>query len=124
MRTPLVLLAVVLLASGCSPLENQARDVAATSQGVIQQAQRTHLAECQANPSKPFPCGTINQAVAAQNALIDAAETYCGWPARPSAAELAASKGKPCARLQSASQTLSAAVRNLNVLVSDLKKVP
>jgi len=121
--TILLLLSLVLLTSGCSPLENQARDLAATSQGVIQQAQKTHLAECQANPTKPFPCVTINQAVAAQNALIDAAETYCGWPARPSVAELAASKGRTCARLQTASTALSAAVRNLNVLVKDLQGV-
>lgn len=104
--------------AGCSPLENRARDAAAASQGFIQQAQRNHLAECQANPAKPFPCQTINQAIAAQNLLIDAIEQYCGWP---SGTQPSGAASYPCAKNVSAQQRLQAAINSINQIIKDYK---
>lgn len=108
-----------LVFTGCSSLENKARDAAAASQGFIEQAQRNHLAECQASPAKPFPCQVINQAVAAQNLLVDAVEQYCGWPAGiqpPSGAT-----NHVCAKNVSATQRLQAAVNSVNKILADYK---
>lgn len=105
--------------SACTPLEQTARDLAATANGFITQAQSIHAKECHANPALKT-CAIINQAVGAQNVLIDAAESYCGWPARPTPAELA-SATTSCARIKSATPALQTAVRNLNDVMGDLR---
>lgn len=109
----------LLLSAGCSPLEVQARNAAAAAQGFIQQAQKNHQAECNATPTKPFPCQMINQAVAAQNLLIDAIEQYCGWPA--GAQPPADAVNHACAKNVSAQQRLQAAVDSVNQIIKDYK---
>ncbi len=115
------MMALAFVLAGCSPLEVSARDAAAAAQGFLEQAQQNHLAECQANPGKPFPCVTINQAVGAQNLLIDAIEQYCGWPSRPGADALKQFAGQPCARNKGAEQHLQNAVASLNSIIADYK---
>jgi hypothetical protein len=97
-----------------------ARDSLATAQGVIVQAQQDHQAECTANPSKAV-CTSINKMVRFQNVGIDALETYCGWPARPTAAQLATVSNVPCAKNANALGILTTAIQNLNVTVADFK---
>ena len=116
-RKYLVVVPIVLILFGCQPLENSARDAIAVSQGFIQQAQINHHVQCVANPTLAFPCGVINQAVGAQNALIDATETYCSWPSRPTTPSTL-----PCAHNKSALPILTAALQNLSSLLPDLKK--
>lgn len=121
MKQIVVVLAVALLLAGCSPLENQARDALAASQGFIAQAQMNHQAECSATPKKAFPCAMINQAVGAQNLAIDALETYCSWIPQD-VANVAA--GKPvhgCIEVKTASGALSAALANLSRVLKDYK---
>lgn len=115
-------LAVLTLAlTGCSPLENSARDAAAAAQGFIEQAQQNHLTECQANPEKDFPCQNINQAIGAQNLLIDAIEQYCGFPSRPGAEALKALEGRHCIRNKAAGERLRSAVASLNSIIADYR---
>ena len=114
------LLIFALLLAGCTSLESNARDLAAASQGFIVTAQQKHTIECQATPLNDV-CVTINKAVYAQNVLIDAVETYCGWPARPTPAQLTAAGALPCKRVSGATATLQAAVNNLNAIMGDLK---
>ena len=104
-----------------TPLENQARDTAAAAQGFITAAQTAHGAECKADPTKAV-CVDINRAVDAQNILIDAAETYCGWQTRPTPAQLAAATAS-CQRISSASSGLQVATGNLQNILADIKAV-
>lgn len=115
-----ILLAVCLAVGGCPKLEVSARDTAATAQGFIVQAQIVHGTECKTNPGLQT-CLIINQAVGAQNTLIDAIETYCGWPARPTAEQLKNASTLPCTRVASSQAALQAAVSNLNAILGDLK---
>ena len=114
-----LLLCTAVFLAGCTPLENSARDVAATAQGFIVQAQTLHQAECAANPNLSV-CQIINQAVGAQNTLIDAIESYCGWPARPSPAQLSSATAS-CQRIKTFQAGLQTAVTNLDSTMSDLK---
>ena len=109
-----------LMLSGCSPLENRARDAIAVSKGFIAKAQQNHLMECNANPYKPFPCAMINQAVGAQNMLADAAALYCGWPINPSSVIL---QGPPlaCTPHQEYAARLTNAVNSINAIMRDYK---
>jgi hypothetical protein len=119
MRRFLVVFTLALFAVGCSPLEQNARDVSAAAQGYIDQAQSIHQTECVANPSLSV-CQIINRAVDAQNALVDAVESYCGWPTRPTDQELAVATAN-CQKISTAQAALSTAVRNVDNLMGDLR---
>jgi len=114
------LVAVVFLA-GCTPVEQQARDALAASQGFIMQAQQNHQAECAATPKKSFPCAMINQAVGAQNLAIDALEVYCGWTAQDIQDAAAGKSVHPCIETKTAADPLKAALTNLNQILKDYK---
>ena len=114
-------LVAVLLLGGCSPVENQARDALAASQGFIIQAQKNHQAECSQTPKKDFPCGIINQAVGAQNLAIDALETYCSWTPQDVADAAAGKTVHPCVETKTAEDTLKSALANLNRILKDYK---
>src|SRR6516164_166904 len=114
------LVAVVFLA-GCSPVEQQARDALAASQGFIMQAQQNHQAECSQTPKKAFPCAMITQAVGAQNLAIDALEVYCGWTASDVADAAAGKSVHPCVETKTAADPLKAALSNLNRILKDYK---
>jgi hypothetical protein len=114
------LVAVVFLA-GCSPVEQQARDALAASQGFIMQAQQNHQAECSQTPKKDFPCAMINQAIGAQNLAIDALEIYCGWTASDVADAAAGKSVHACVPVKTAADPLKAALSNLNRILKDYK---
>lgn len=103
--------------AGCpkTPLEQSALDVIAAAGGSISQMQTDHQVECVANPKLSL-CQKIDQAVAAQNTLIDVTATYCGWTVRPISPSTA-----PCARLASAIPAMQVAVTNLSAIIADAK---
>jgi len=111
---------VALVFAGCTTLETAARDAAAASQGFIVSAQQKHTQECTATPLNSV-CVTINKAIFAQNVLIDGIETYCGWPARPTPAQLTQAGALPCQKVSTAEAALQSATNNLNALMGDLK---
>jgi len=117
----ILLIAIVFLAAGCTPVEQQARDALAASQGFIVQAQKNHQAECSQTPKKDFPCGIINQAVGAQNLAIDALETYCSWTPQDVADAAAGKTVHPCVESKTAEDTLKSALANLNRILKDYK---
>jgi hypothetical protein len=124
MRKFVAVIAVLLLPfalGGCPKLWEDARDAVSSSQGFIEEAQHNHLAECQANPMKPFPCVMINQAVGAQNLLADAIDLYCGWPVRPGVEQFKDLAGKPCASKPEYKKSLESAVKGLNSIIGDYK---
>lgn len=121
MKFVAILICVCFILSGCQPVENSARDAIAASQGFIARAQQNHLEECKANPSKSFPCVKINQAVGAQNLLIDITEQYCGWPNRPGADALKALAGQKCIPNKTVLPYLKNAVASLNSILADYK---
>lgn len=119
MKKAFLLLTVFALA-GCTPLEDSAKDAAAASQAVIQAEQAAHRAACELD-STPAICVNINKAIDAQNALVTAAEIYCGWPANPNPAQLAQAGAMPCQHIASGKAALQAAVLNLNAIVGTVK---
>jgi hypothetical protein len=116
----MVLLNVVAILAITCNIPADARNSLATAQGVIQSAQSQHQAECSANPSLAV-CTAINNLVKLQNVAIDGLETYCGWPARPTAAQLAAASQTPCTKNAPALTILTTALQNLNVAIADFK---
>lgn len=111
------LLVVSMLAmAGCSPVESQARDTAAALSGSIVAAQTKYQSSCAANPSQQI-CGLINRGVSAENALITAVETYCGWA--PTAAP--PDPTAKCAAVKSAQAALQVAIANAAQLTLQIK---
>jgi hypothetical protein len=114
-------LVLVFFLGGCTPVEQQAQDALAASQGFIVQAQKNHQAECSQTPKKAFPCGTINQAVGAQNLAIDALETYCSWTPQDVADAAAGKSVHACIETKTAEDTLRSTLANLNRILKDYK---
>jgi hypothetical protein len=118
MRTGIVILLAcsVLCMTGCSSVENEARDTAAALSGSIAAAQTKYQASCTANPSQQI-CQVINRGVSGENGLITAVETYCGWapslaPPDPNAS---------CVPVKSAESALRAAIANAAELTTEIK---
>lgn len=115
----LILDLCVIFLLGCTAPEKTALQVSYAAQGFLSQAQQNHLEECKAAPTKPFPCAMLTQAIGAQNTLIDAAETYCGWPVgyMPPPGIVTA----PCRQDKSVLAQLQTATNNLAQIIKDYK---
>jgi len=115
-----VLAALVVMSAmaltGCSPLENQARDTAAALSGSIVAAQSEYQASCMANPGQEI-CQLINKGVSGESALITAIETYCGWSATLAPPDPNAT----CMPVKSAEDALRAAIANAASLTVQIK---
>jgi hypothetical protein len=118
MRTGIFILLVgsALCMSGCSSVENEARDAAAALSGSIVGAQTKYQATCTANPSQQI-CQVINRGVSGENALVTAVETYCGWA--PSLAP--PDPNATCVPVKSAESALRAAIANAAQLTTEIK---
>jgi hypothetical protein len=112
----IVLALGVLPMVACSPLENQARDVAAALSGSIVAAQSKYQESCRANPSQAI-CQAINRGVSGENALLTAVETYCGWAVTPPPLD----PNAKCVPVKSASVTLQTAIANAAALTIQIK---
>lgn len=113
----MLLLSTVLgLMVACSPIENQARDTAAALSGALVASQGKYQARCMENPGEEI-CQVINRGVSAQNALITAVETYCGWSVTAPPADPRAK----CVPVKSAEQGLKAAIANAAALTAEIK---
>jgi hypothetical protein len=112
----LLTIAACLALAGCSPLLQQARNTAAALQGTLVASQAQYKTSCTANPSQTV-CALINNGVSAENALVTATETYCGWsttspPADPNAT---------CVPVKTAQAALTAAIANATALTLQIK---
>lgn len=110
----LIFLSAIFLKS-CH-LEKQARDTSAALQGVLVASQAKYHDSCVANP-KQLTCLEINRGVAANDLLITAVETYCGWSVTMPPAD---TKAK-CVPVQSAQAGLNAAIANASSLTQEIK---
>lgn len=115
MRKLFVMVLVVPMVA-CSPLENQARDVAAALSGSIIAAQSKYQSSCAANPSQAI-CAAINRGVSGENALVTAVETYCGWAVAPPPID----PNAKCVPVKSATAVLQAAISNAAALTLQIK---
>jgi len=106
----------IMVLSGCSPVEQKARDTAAALSGSIVAAQSQYQASCTANPNQQV-CQLINRGVAGENALITAVESYCGWA--PGAAPPDSTAA--CVPVKSAQAALEAAIVNAASLTLEIK---
>lgn len=113
-----ITLTLVLFELGCSPVEQQARDTAAALGGMLAVAQTQNQTVCTATPTAPV-CTTINKAISAQNALVTAVETYCGWSTTTPPGDANAK----CVPVKTAEAGLQSAISNAQVFVTELKGV-
>jgi hypothetical protein len=112
-----VVLALALATTACSPIEMKARDTAAALQGALTVAQAQYKSTCSINPNQQV-CEVINNGVSAQNGLLTAGETYCGWsviapPPNPDTT--------PCVPNKNATALLTAAIANAANLTLEIK---
>ena len=114
----ILLMTATILLIGCNNLESNARDVAASLNGVLTTAQSQRAEACQLNPTDA-PCVLIKRGVAGQNALITATEAYCGW-ATTSAPLDPTTK---CVPVKGAEAALKTAIANANELTLEIKQV-
>jgi hypothetical protein len=114
----LLTFAATLALIACSPLEQQARNTAAALQGAIGAAQAQYQSTCTTTPTQT-PCTIINQAVAGQNALVTATETYCSWTVTAPPANATAA----CVPVKSAAAGLQTAISNATLFVTELRGV-
>lgn len=117
MRKLLMVAVVALLGftAACHTFEANARDTIAAANGAIVQAEVQYSITCTSNPNQTV-CVDINKAVAAQNAAITALETYCGFTSASKAEDT-------CKPVKSFQPALTAALANLNQIVTELKGV-
>lgn len=113
----LVPLLACTLACPTTPLEQNARDVSASLQGLLTTAQAQHQ-ECVADKSTPT-CQTISRGVAGQNTLVTTIELYCGWSTSAPPPDTTAT----CVPVKSAAGALNSAIANANQLVTEVKGV-
>lgn len=110
------LLSLTMVMIGCHPVEQSARDSAAGLSGSIVAAQQRYQTTCTSNPSQEV-CQVINRGVAAENALIAAVETYCGW----TVAQAPPDPTAKCVPVKTAQQTLQVAIANANTLTTQIR---
>jgi hypothetical protein len=118
MKKLLALIAACIMLTGCSPLEQNARNTAAALQGTIVAAQASMQTSCTANPQQET-CVIVNQAINGQAALVTAIEAYCGWsttnpPADPNAT---------CTPVKTEEAALQTAIANATTFITELKGV-
>jgi hypothetical protein len=82
--------------------------------------QQKYLVACQANPSQG-ECVLINRGVALQRVAATALNDYCSGPPKPGDAEYM--KGGPCSEQPGMAPRLQAALKDLNSIMADIKKL-
>lgn len=118
MRKLAVLLLAVMVLAGCSPLERQAYNTVVGAKAFIDAEKKMHP-EC-ASGSASTLCSSLNQATAAKDALITAAEVYCAGPSFEAGGACSPpAKGTPAA-IQAADK-LKAAIASYNQLANEIK---
>ena len=119
MKKLLLLVPFVLILTACpAGVESKGRDTAAALKGALGTAQAEYTAECTADKTKPA-CTAINRGVSAQNALITALESYCGWSTTAPPPDQTAK----CVPVSSARSALDAAIANANQAINEIKGV-
>jgi hypothetical protein len=104
---------LVVALTGCSPVEQNARNVLAANYGLLTTAFQQYNAECSTDPSG-YACTLIVKDAQAQNAGIIALEAYCGF----TSASLLTDK---CVPVKSAEAGLVAALANINAFMAQVK---
>jgi len=99
-------------------IDQHGRDVAAALNGAITSAEAQYGASCGKNPSQAA-CTAIGKGVSAQNALITAIQSYCGWsattpPSNPQA---------PCVAVSGAAGILNTAITNAATVISEIESL-
>lgn len=118
MKKLLVTFAACIVLTGCSPLEQNARNTAAALQGIIVAAQSEYQTSCASTPGLAV-CQDINRGISAQNALVTAVEAYCSWntvspPTDPNAV---------CVPVKTSQQALQTAIANATAEITAIKGI-
>lgn len=117
MRKRLAVLGLAVFLVGCTPLEKQAYETVVAANATIKTLKVQHP-EC--STSTAGICGKLTQAVAAKDALIDAAEVYCAGPSfNAGGACNPPAKGTPAAT--QATAKLQSALTSWNQIAVDIR---
>lgn len=109
------LLLGMLILTACPPVQETARDGVATAKGYLDSAKAAHP-ECAAAQVNVGVCTLLSRATGAKDAVIDAVNVYCSSPSYDST-------GGVCVPNKSAKPKLDAALRDLNQILTDVKKI-
>ena len=109
-------LAVMFACPPPQPLEQTARDTAATAKGYLDSA-KIQNPECVANPpAASTQCQIINRGVGIKDALLDAINIYC-------ASDAYTNNAGPCVPDKTLEPKLQQALNNLNQSITDVKTI-
>jgi len=111
-------LAIVLLLSGCTPLEHQAYNTVVAAKAFLDKEKSIHT-ECATTPTTTV-CDDLTKATGAKDALIDAITVYCSGPDFNNGGACNAPDIHTAAGV-SAEAKLRAAITNYNQIAADLK---
>ena len=119
MKRIALLLSLAVVISGCTPLERQAYNTVVAAKAFIASMKSQHP-ECSSSASTL--CTDLTKATAAKDALIDAAEVYCGG-ANFDNGSTCQPPNKGTSASQQAADKLKAAMAQFNQAQADLKGV-
>lgn len=114
------LLVVSFFLAGCPIKPEKARDGIALAYGFIGDLQQRHLDSCQKDNTQTI-CVAINRGIAIQRTAAEALHNYCSGTPNPG--DLPYLQGGPCSINSGYETRLSAALEDLNRIMSDLKKI-
>lgn len=117
-RVLALLLPLVLLISGCTPIERQAYNTIVGAKAFLDSMKAQHP-EC--STSSSTLCDTIKRATYAKDALITATEIYCSGP-QFEAGGVCNPPAKGTAAAQQVTAKLQAAITNYQSVESDVRK--
>lgn len=109
------LLLGTLILTACPPIQETARDGVATAKGYLDAA-KAHHPECSTPQVNVGVCDLLSRATGAKDAVIDAVNVYCTSPSYDQT-------GGVCVPNKSAKPKLDAALRDLNQILADVKKI-
>lgn len=114
----LVLVAIVLgftlSLTACPPIDEKTRDGVALAKGYLDSAKEKHP-ECAVPETHSAQCDVIAKGIAVKDSVIDALKVYC--------ASESFDAGGTCQPNKDALPKLKAALRDLNTIMADVKKI-
>jgi len=113
-----VVLIVVLLTAGCTPLERSAYNTVVAAKAFLDKEKAQHP-ECATTPTTTV-CDDLTKATGAKDALIDAITVYCSGPDFNNGGACNAPDLHTAAGV-TAEAKLRAAITNYNQIAADLK---
>ena len=119
----ILVILVVLMVSGCQPIEDTANDLLASHTGFIEKSEKNHQ-ECLLQGDTNSICRAIKVAGLSRNVLLDTVHLYCSGAPKPGEKPYGpdpATQGGPCSAQKGIESRLKAAMRDFDRNFKDLQ---